>query len=508
MNGTNIITIEPQKGYQLKALSSKADIVIGGGAAGTGKTYSLLLEFLRHINNPLWGGVIFRRTSPQIRNEGGLWDTSMNIFTHVEAVPRETSLEWKFPKGSKLKFSHLEYEKNKFDWQGSQIPFLGFDELTHFSESMFFYLLSRNRSVCGVKPYVRATCNPDPDSWVARLIEWWIDQDSGYPISERDGVVRYFVREGSNYIWGDSYSEVIEKAWYFLEEMVNKSGIDPSAFVKSITFISGSIYDNKKLLEVNPEYLGNLASQDEQQKKILLDGNWKVVISENDVYNYASFMGMFNNPYSGISKGEKFITADIALKGSDKFIVLVWEDDEVIDIDIMDKSDGKQVVDSIVAMQKTHRVPNNQVTYDNDGVGGFIDGFIVGSVPFVNNGTAMADPDSDLKDKTGKRIPENYQNLKTQCYYKSGDQVNRNEVKISEYVANKMYDDKMTVRQRFIFERKAIKKPVKDMDGKLKIVSKDEMKANLNGQSPDLMDAFMMKQIFRFKSKREIDFGW
>ena len=502
MSETKVITIEPQKGYQLKALSSKADIVIGGGAAGTGKTYSLLLEFLRHINNPEWGGVIFRRTSPQIRNEGGLWDTSMNIFTHVNAVPRETSLEWKFPKGSKLKFSHLEYEKNKFDWQGSQIPFLGFDELTHFSESMFFYLLSRNRSVSGVNPYVRATCNPDPDSWVSKLIEWWIDQDSGFPINERDGVIRYFIRENGNYIWGDSESEVIEKAWYFLEDMVFKSGVDPKSFIKSLTFISGSIYDNKKLLEVNPEYLGNLASQDEQQKKILLDGNWKVVISENDVYEYSSFLGMFTNPYSGITTGEKFITADIALKGSNKFIVLVWEDDEVIDIDIMDKSHGKQVIDSIVGLQKSHRVANKNVTYDNDGVGGFIDGFIVGSVPFVNNATAMPDPESDLKDKSGKLLSENYQNLKTQCYYRSGDKVNRNEIKISEYVASKMYDDKMTIRHRFLFERKAIKKPFKDKDGKLRIISKDEMKANLNGESPDLMDAFMMKEIFSLKTKK------
>tara|TARA_R110000772_G_scaffold145504_1_gene255478 strand:+ start:22975 stop:24492 length:1518 start_codon:yes stop_codon:yes gene_type:complete len=496
MSETNIITIEPQKGYQLRALSSKADIVIGGGAAGTGKTYSLLLEFLRHINNPGWGGVIFRRTSPQIRNEGGLWDTSMDIFPHVDADPRESSLEWKFPKGAKLKFSHLEYEKNKFDWQGSQIPFIGFDELTHFSESMFFYLLSRNRSVCGVKPYVRATCNPDPDSWVANLISWWIDQDTGFPIPERDGKVRYFCRDGKNYIWGDSERECIDKAWYFLEDMVKNSGIDPKSFIKSITFVSGSIYDNKKLLEVNPEYLGNLASQDEAQKKILLDGNWKTVISENDIYEYNAFKSMFDSPFS-VRTGEKYITADIALKGSDKFFVFTWDGDEAIDCEIMDKSDGKEVVDAIKAQQVIHLVPNHQVTYDNDGVGGFIDGYIPGAIPFKNGSKALPDPESDLK----KNVSENYQNLKTQCYYRSGNKVNNNLMKISDKVANTMYDDKMTVRQRMIYERKAIKRDKVDADGKLRIVSKEEMKANLNGQSPDVMDAFMMKTIFDLKKQ-------
>ena len=107
--------IQPQPGYQLKALSSPADIVIGGAAAGTGKTFTLLLDPLRDIHIPGFGGVIFRRTTTQIRNEGGLWDTSMTIYPHAKATPHETFLEWQFPKGPKLKFSHLEHEKNILD---------------------------------------------------------------------------------------------------------------------------------------------------------------------------------------------------------------------------------------------------------------------------------------------------------------------------------------------------------------------------------------------------------
>lgn len=223
--------IKPQKGYQEKVLSNSADIVISGAAAGVGKTYALLLEPIRHIDNKDFGTVIFRRTSPQIRNEGGLWDTSREIYPYSGAVPKESSLEWLFKSGAKLKFSHLEYEKNVFDWQGSQIPLIGFDELTHFTEKMFFYLLSRNRSTCGVRPYVRATCNPDPESWVARLIEWWIDWETGYPIPERDGVIRYFIKNGEDYIWGDTAEEVIQKAWFFLEELVVNAEVDPKEFV-------------------------------------------------------------------------------------------------------------------------------------------------------------------------------------------------------------------------------------------------------------------------------------
>jgi hypothetical protein len=482
--------IQPQKGYQEKALSCGADIVIGGAMAGVGKTFVLLLDPLRDIDVPGFGGVIFRRTSTQIRSEGGLWDSSMKVYPHANGEPKETYLEWHF-KNSKLKFSHLEHEKNILDWQGAEICYLGFDELPHFTRKMFFYLLSRNRSTCGVKPYVRATCNPDPESWVASFVEWWIDQESGFPIPERDGVIRYLIVDGDKEIWGDTEEEVIEKAWYLLEPLVTKSGTDPKNFVKSVAFISGSIYDNEALLRINPGYLANLLSQDKATRAALLEGNWKTVISENDIYEYGAFASMFENNYS-CKSGNKYITADIALKGSNKYVCIVWDGFEAIDIEVVDKSDGKDVINVLNKMAKYYQIPNNRICYDNDGVGGFVDGFIVGSIPF-HNGL----PPIEVRDSiSNKLIKENYFNRKTQCYYKSGDRVSGGSYKISEYVANKMYDNKMTVRQRFMHERKAIKRDKVDMDGKLRIISKDEMKAILNGDSPDLMDAFMMREWF------------
>jgi hypothetical protein len=500
MQEVNVIL--PQEGYQMKALSSSADIVIGGGAAGSGKTYSLLLDPLRDIGNKDFGGVIFRRTTPQIRNQGGLWDTSMSIYVHAAGTPRESSLEWTFPSGAKLKFSHLEYEKNKFDWQGSQVPFIAFDELTHFTKSTFFYMLSRNRSTCGVKPYVRATCNPDPESWVAELIEWWIDQETGFPIPERDGVVRFFIMYGDNYIWGDSKEEVVEKAWTFLEPLVEKSGVNPDEFVKSITFVSGSIYQNKALLDVNPAYLGNLISQDEETRSQLLDGNWKVIISDKDIYDYYSFLGCFENKYT-VQRPGRFITADIALKGSNKLVFGFWNGRILEDIEIIPISDGKQVIDRLEKFAAKHKVQNKDICFDADGVGGYVDGYIRGAIPF--NGGVPAKKIIDPISK--KSIDENYANLKTQCYYRSGQAVAAGETQISEHVANMMYDDKMTVRQRFMHERKAIKRDKTDSDGKLKIIPKDQMKIILGGESPDLMDMFMMREMYDLVVKRTWSVG-
>lgn len=139
-----------------------------------------------------------------------------------------------------------------------------FDELTHFSEKQFFYMLSRNRSTCGVKPYVRATCNPDADSWVAKFIAWWIDPETGYPIKERSGVKRYFTRVDDTVIWGDT-----------AEECAEKSGVDIS-LCKSVTFIASSIHDNKALLEADPSYLASLNALSLVERERLLNGNWKI----------------------------------------------------------------------------------------------------------------------------------------------------------------------------------------------------------------------------------------
>src|ERR1700709_1584215 len=130
-------SLKPQEGPQEAFLATCADIALYGGAAGGGKTWALLLEPLRHVGTPDFGAVIFRRNSKQVRNEGGLWDESAKLYPLVGAKPQESILQWKFPSGAKLKFDHLEHEKNKYDWQGSQIPLIGFDELTHFSKSQF-----------------------------------------------------------------------------------------------------------------------------------------------------------------------------------------------------------------------------------------------------------------------------------------------------------------------------------------------------------------------------------
>lgn len=264
-DGGATIELRPQPGPQEAFLASPADIVIYGGAAGGGKSWALLLEPLRHIANPGFGAVIFRRESTQITNEGGLWDTAAKLYPPTGGQPRTTpKMLYRWLSGAKVGFGHLNAELSVLDWQGAQIALVCFDELTHFSRQQFFYMLSRNRSTCGVRPYVRATTNPDADSWVAEFISWWIDQDSGLPIAERCGKLRWFVRVDDQVRWADSAEELAE-----LYQV-------PTTDAKSVTFIPASVMDNQILLAQDPGYLANLKALGRVERERLLGGNWKV----------------------------------------------------------------------------------------------------------------------------------------------------------------------------------------------------------------------------------------
>ena len=272
-----VTDIRPQAGKQEAFLSSPADIVIYGGSAGGGKTWGLVIEPLRHKDNADFRAVLFRRTSPQIHNPGGLQDEAQRwypLFGGRHTRPH-SGITWTFPSGAVVRFAHLQHEDTKFDWQGSQITLLGFDELTHFSAAQFFYLLSRNRSTCGIRPYVRATTNPDAGSWVADFIAWWIDPETGYAIEDRSGVIRWFIRVDGQIVWADTPEDL--HAEY------------PGQEPKSATFIPARLEDNRILMDGDPGYKANLMALQLVERERLLGGNWKIMPSGGKVFNKAWF---------------------------------------------------------------------------------------------------------------------------------------------------------------------------------------------------------------------------
>ncbi|UZE52216.1 terminase family protein [Rhodopseudomonas sp. P2A-2r] len=208
------------------------------------------MEAIRHVANPQYGAVLFRRETPQITNEGGMWDESFNLYPHLKGKPTQQPYhQWNFPSGAAVTMTHLQHEKTVYGWDGSQLAMAGFDQLEQFTRKQFLYMLGRMRSTSGVRPYTRATCNPDPDcflvDWDNRykglesngLIDWWIGED-GFPIPERSGVVRWFINLHDKFHWADS-----------AEELKGKHGAHVRP--KSVTFVASTVYDNRILMEAD-----------------------------------------------------------------------------------------------------------------------------------------------------------------------------------------------------------------------------------------------------------------
>lgn len=243
----------------------------------------------------------------------------MALLPLVGAKPKKTPKpSFIFPSGAKVVFDHLERYADCLSYQGSQLVFLGFDELTHFSEDVFWYMFSRVRSDSGVSGYIRATTNPDPDSWLRQFIDWWIGDD-GRAIPERSGVIRWFIRINGEVIWGDSRMELLKRQFHgevtAVEKYSEKSVLfsidekdtkvqtvvkegqegvlyiatDTNEFFqwdtdqyrqlsapKSATFILSTLQDNRILMKNDPSYLANLQALPLVEQERLLGGNWDI----------------------------------------------------------------------------------------------------------------------------------------------------------------------------------------------------------------------------------------
>lgn len=263
-------------------LRTSADVAFFGGAAGGGKTYALLLEACRHVCSVRgFGAVYFRRIMPEITREGGPWYDSFEIYSHLEGESRVQGRYWRFPPyDNKITFSHMEYEKTKHQWKSAQVPLLIFDQLEDFTRGQFIYMFSRNRSTCGVSPYIRGAYNPVPredktGGWLHEFVGWYLDKNGEYPDPAKAGVIRWFVNVKDSLHWFDSKSQAVAEF--------------PHIPPKSFTYIPSSVYDNKILLEKDPSYLANLHGLDNIDMERLLKANHKIRPEAGKVFNKAWF---------------------------------------------------------------------------------------------------------------------------------------------------------------------------------------------------------------------------
>lgn len=213
-----------------------------GGAAGGGKSDALIAEALRQVEIPHYKGLILRKTFPQLSE---LIDKSLSLYpkAYPGAKYNSTAHTWTFPSGAKIIFGSLNHTQDKINYQGKAYDFIGFDELTHFTLEEYMYLYSRNRpNGPGTRVYIRATTNPG-------------------------GIGHGWVKE--RFITPAPPMTTIQT-----EVEVSRPDGSRALMKRSRVFVPATVFDNKKLLENDPNYLANLAMMPEAEKNALLYGSW------------------------------------------------------------------------------------------------------------------------------------------------------------------------------------------------------------------------------------------
>lgn len=144
-----------------------------GGSAGGGKSSALLAGALQYVDVPKYSAILFRRTFADLALPGALMDRArmwLSPFPELRWMDKERS--WLFPSGARLTFGYLEHESDKFRYQSAEFQYIGFDELTHFTETQYRYMFSRLRRSQGsmVPLRMRAASNPGGigHDWVER----------------------------------------------------------------------------------------------------------------------------------------------------------------------------------------------------------------------------------------------------------------------------------------------------------------------------------------------------
>lgn len=216
----------PRTGPQESFLACSADIAILAGGAGMGKSTALLLEPLHYVDRPEFTGALFRRAlGADQAYSASLWHASLDLYGPAQGRALADYKAWIFPGGARIKIATLYSETDQQEWRDAELAFIGLDDLDRFSPETFWYLLERNRSTCGISPYLRATISQTGHGWSADLMDWWLDPDTGDPIPHRIGVLRWFVRVRGRLIWGDTASMVEQRA-----NDEGLEGIEPISF--------------------------------------------------------------------------------------------------------------------------------------------------------------------------------------------------------------------------------------------------------------------------------------
>ena len=495
-NPYNIIV---QVGGQEKFLTSKADITIYGGSRGGGKTMGILMDALNDVYNPNFHALIMRNEKSDL---DAIIETSYQLFKHFGDYNRsKDDMTWNFNAGGFLRFGYYadDIKDFKVRWQGKDFSYIAIDEITHMPYNKFKYIITDNRNAFFIRNRVYGTCNPDPESWVARFIDWWIDDD-GYPRHDRDGVVRYCFMDGddpASIFWGDTREEVYEKCRDTIDRYWRKDmeqyGRPQDLFIKSVCFIEGKVTENKQLMRSDPAYLANLVNQDEAQRARDLDGNWKYREVGTAMLKLSDMERWFDNPRQSMDD-KPYASCDVALDGGDNLVLCLWLGGRRHLADIFTcKLDSVRAPMAVKQQLDSWGVPEQNFTYDLSGLGQLFKGHFPNAVPFTNQGNI------DQKEKYV------YNDFKSKAAFLFVQAVKNGEFSFDQYLLDRKFSGRgysgRTLREVLMREKNVLRRDEHNTDHGFALPKKAVMK-KLVGHSPDFIEAMLMIMTFDIKKTK------
>lgn len=240
-------------------------------------------------------------------------------------------------------------------------------------------------------------------------------------------------------------------------------------------FIQALPTDNPHLAD---SYLETLRNLPRRERDRLYYGRWESG-DDNQLINNDAIGNIFTNTFIKPTN-HKYIIVDIARKGKDKTVIMRWNGmvvEETVEYKI---NTITEIADAVKQMAHKHQIPMSNVLVDESGVGGgLVD--ILRCKGFIGGSKALNG--------------ENYFNLRTQCLYYLAKYINENSIFINI--------ESESIRSAITEELEQIKSDINDLDSKLKVISKDEVKSNI-GRSPDYSDTLSMRMYFQLNKNTGI----
>lgn len=220
---------------QNEFINSEAFETLFGGAAGGGKSYGQLIDALLYaLRYPKSKQIIFRRTFPDL--ERSIIRTSLEFYPREIASYNSAKHIWTFQNGSIIDFGYIDNEMDVYQYQSAEYDVIRFDELTHFTEYMYVYMISRCRGANGYPKHIKSSTNPG-------------------------GVGHSWVKE--RFIDIGPYNQIHKCKTETGEEITR-------------LFIPSFVTENKFLMEKDPDYIKRLDALPEKERKALKEGNWDI----------------------------------------------------------------------------------------------------------------------------------------------------------------------------------------------------------------------------------------